>query len=309
MIDKHGNMGPTSRPDVTVCVPVYNASKFIGETLESIRNQTYPGFRVLISVDQSDDQSAAICQAFDLGKPVRVNVKDRHQGLAGNINALLSEVETPYFCIIPHDDIIESDYITTLVSYLKETPKATVTYSDMNFFGQTTGIFAQQPLLGSRLSRVLTFLNEHNRAIPFRGMIRRDRLPRNAILPQNEWQDFACDTAWVLQLACLGEIHRLDTTRVLYRKRAHGKSTVARWFRERQQWHHDAWFAHCLDCARIVLNQQYTEEELKLVVRALVGRLVMATPNMWQASGIAEFSIEDKQVLSEKFLDQIVHLV
>ncbi len=54
-------------PRVSVVVPVYNADKYIGETLQSIGSQTFGDFDVHVVDDCSTDGSAAIVQAFCAG--------------------------------------------------------------------------------------------------------------------------------------------------------------------------------------------------------------------------------------------------
>ena len=56
-------MAEFSATDLTICIPAYNAAAFIGRTIGCAQAQTYPHFRMLISVDRSDDDTAAICRA------------------------------------------------------------------------------------------------------------------------------------------------------------------------------------------------------------------------------------------------------
>ena len=51
-------------PIVTVIVYSYNSSQYIFETLESIRNQTYPSLMLIISDDCSTDNTVEICKKW-----------------------------------------------------------------------------------------------------------------------------------------------------------------------------------------------------------------------------------------------------
>ncbi len=53
-----------SQPLVTVLMPVYNAEKYVGETMASTLNQTYRHFEFLIIDDGSTDKSLEIINSF-----------------------------------------------------------------------------------------------------------------------------------------------------------------------------------------------------------------------------------------------------
>ena len=49
---------------VSIIIPVYNAEKFIGETIESVISQTYTDWEILILNDRSTDSSYEIIQKY-----------------------------------------------------------------------------------------------------------------------------------------------------------------------------------------------------------------------------------------------------
>ena len=51
---------------VSVIVPIYNAGKYLGEAIESVLNQTYTDFELLLINDRSTDNSKEICEKYDL---------------------------------------------------------------------------------------------------------------------------------------------------------------------------------------------------------------------------------------------------
>ncbi|WP_346983872.1 glycosyltransferase [Chryseobacterium sp. POE27] len=50
--------------DVSVCIPVYNAEKYLKESLDSIKKQTFKSIEVIISDDQSKDNTLKIANEF-----------------------------------------------------------------------------------------------------------------------------------------------------------------------------------------------------------------------------------------------------
>ena len=48
-------------PDVTICIPAWQAADFIERTLRCARSQTYEDIHILVSVDQCEDATVEIC--------------------------------------------------------------------------------------------------------------------------------------------------------------------------------------------------------------------------------------------------------
>ncbi len=53
-----------SQPLVSVCIPAYNNEQFIGFTLESVLNQTYSNFEIIVTDDASTDGTVAVVKGF-----------------------------------------------------------------------------------------------------------------------------------------------------------------------------------------------------------------------------------------------------
>ena len=53
-----------NQPKISVIVPIYNAQKYLHRCVDSILNQTFTDFEVLLINDGSTDQSPAICDEY-----------------------------------------------------------------------------------------------------------------------------------------------------------------------------------------------------------------------------------------------------
>lgn len=129
-------------PLLTVCIPAYNAEKYIEETLESVVTQrtSFP-FEVLISDDCSTDQTLSICQEYASKYP---NVKVIHQkknlGMAPNQHFVLSMPDTPYLAYLDSDDYYATtDFLQRQVSFLEEHENVSVVFSNVEIFS-TEGV-------------------------------------------------------------------------------------------------------------------------------------------------------------------------
>jgi glycosyltransferase involved in cell wall biosynthesis len=259
---------------VTVCVPAYNAAAFIAETLDSVLAQTFGDLKVLISLDRSTDDSEAICRRYLSDQRFTLITQPERQGWVGNVNALIRRVDTPFFCILPHDDLLDPRYIAESHAVVSSSPRIVCAYSDIEGFG-TLNIRLDQPdIRGSRLERVTDFFLNHFGAVAFRGVTRLD--PSDPpLLPTGTTRNFAADTVWLLELAIRGEQRRVPE--LLYRKRYSTRSVHADWFRWPRDERIALWAEQAAVCARIALARFSDPGERRAVLAAAVMRLTGAS--------------------------------
>ncbi|NTV05222.1 MAG: glycosyltransferase [Chlorobiaceae bacterium] len=112
-----------SLPLVAVVVVTYNSSKFVLETLESIKSQTYRNIELIITDDCSKDDTGEICRKWlDENKGRFVNAKlivaQKNTGISGNCNRGLSAVNAEWVKIIAGDDILESFALSEYITFV-----------------------------------------------------------------------------------------------------------------------------------------------------------------------------------------------
>lgn len=106
---------------VSIIVPVYNAEKYLANTLDSIIRQSYKNFELLLINDGSTDKSKAICDKFAL-KDRRIKVLDKNNGgVSSARNYGLSVAEGEYVIFIDSDDYLTADMLETLVNDIEST--------------------------------------------------------------------------------------------------------------------------------------------------------------------------------------------
>lgn len=105
---------------VTIVIPVYNGEKSIKKCLESVRNQNYKKWELIVVNDGSTDASEEVLSNV-LKQPGFADnqVKVLHQdnsGVACARNRGIFEAKGAYITFIDQDDYIKADYIKTLLS-------------------------------------------------------------------------------------------------------------------------------------------------------------------------------------------------
>ena len=92
-------------PAVSVIMPVYNSEKFLNAAIESVRNQTFSDWELLLIDDGSSDTSGSICDSYAaLDNRVRV-FHQENRGICGARNRGLDEADGEYICFIDNDDV------------------------------------------------------------------------------------------------------------------------------------------------------------------------------------------------------------
>lgn len=91
----------------SVLVPVYNVEKYIDECIQSVINQTYANWELILVDDGTLDNSGAICDSYaKIDKRIRVIHKD-NQGLISARRVGIENASGDYYCFLDSDDSIE----------------------------------------------------------------------------------------------------------------------------------------------------------------------------------------------------------
>lgn len=112
---------------VSIGVPVYNVAEYLPQCLDSILNQTFQDFEVILVDDGSTDNSFEICQEY-VAKDSRFRlIHQENKGLAGARNTIIKNVKTEFISWVDSDDWIEENYLKLLVDTQEKTDVDMVT--------------------------------------------------------------------------------------------------------------------------------------------------------------------------------------
>lgn len=106
-------------PEVSIIVPVYNAEKSIARCIESILNQEYTDFELILCNDGSTDSSGQICDEYEK-KDLRVRVLHKENtGVSDTRNQGIAMAQGTYIQFMDADDWITVDATKLLVRTMK----------------------------------------------------------------------------------------------------------------------------------------------------------------------------------------------
>lgn len=134
-------------PLVDFMSPCYNHSRYILESLNSVRNQTYKNIRHIIFDDCSKDDSA-----YKIRKWIDDNEYDcifiehkTNKGISYTFNEFLEMAEAPYISSLATDDYIMPERTELFVDYLEQNPDDLMVVSDCILVDDHSEIIASQP--------------------------------------------------------------------------------------------------------------------------------------------------------------------
>lgn len=109
-------------PFVSVIIPTFNRLELLKQTVESVRNQTFKEYEVVVVNDGSDDGTAAwLGQQNDL-----IVINQENSGIATSRNKGIKTSKGEWLAFLDHDDIWGPDKLQTQVDFIKSNPEVSM---------------------------------------------------------------------------------------------------------------------------------------------------------------------------------------
>ncbi len=122
-------------PQVTIAMPVYNGTKTLERAVNSILNQTYQHWQLLILDDGSTDRTVEIANTFK-DKRILVFTDGQHKGISARLNQAIELAESYYFARIDADDFSYPERFFKQVAFLEEHPSIDLVGTAMRLINQ-----------------------------------------------------------------------------------------------------------------------------------------------------------------------------
>ncbi|WP_406630849.1 glycosyltransferase family 2 protein [Ornithobacterium rhinotracheale] len=103
---------------ISVIVPIYNSDRYLRQCLESIQNQTFQDFEVILINDGSSDNSQSICEEFTTNDDRFKLINQENKGIAETRNIGIQNCKRPYLTFVDSDDWLELDMLELLYFHI-----------------------------------------------------------------------------------------------------------------------------------------------------------------------------------------------
>jgi glycosyltransferase involved in cell wall biosynthesis len=115
-------------PRVSVIIPAYNQAEFLGDAIQSVLDQTYQDFEIIIVNDASPDRTSQVVEQFDDARILYL-VHETNQMLAASRNTGIRAASGEIIALLDADDIFHPEKLEKHVAYLDANPEVGATYN------------------------------------------------------------------------------------------------------------------------------------------------------------------------------------
>ena len=110
-----------NEPLVSIITPVYNAERFLSETIKSVKEQTYKNWELLLVDDCSKDNSAKIIKEFNRTDDRIKYIKlEKNSGASISRNTGIKNAKGRFIAFVDSDDLWEPEKLEIQISYMLE---------------------------------------------------------------------------------------------------------------------------------------------------------------------------------------------
>lgn len=129
----------TAKVKLSVCMPVYNGSKYISKSIESVLAQTYKNFYLNVFDNQSTDDTEKIVKGFKDPR-IKYYKNKTNLGLVGNHQRCLDSCETEYLNIWHDDDIMMPENLEKKIALLEKNSDVGIVFSNVDLIDENDNL-------------------------------------------------------------------------------------------------------------------------------------------------------------------------
>lgn len=115
-------------PLISVIIPAYNQSNYLGQTLDSVKNQSFDDWECIIINDGSTDNTDEIANRYVQYDPRFKYIHQNNMGLSGARNTGLKLSRGSFICFLDSDDTLTPDMLEKTLAYLDNHPSVDIVY-------------------------------------------------------------------------------------------------------------------------------------------------------------------------------------
>lgn len=138
--------------DVSIIIPVYNCEKYINRCIDSLINQTYKNFEIVIVDDGSTDSTLKMLKKYEVLNFIKI-YSQKNTGPALARNAGIGYSIGTYVMFIDADDYVDADFVESYIKVIKENNNDIVIGGYKRVIGEK--IVAKMELVDAEFSKYL----------------------------------------------------------------------------------------------------------------------------------------------------------
>ena len=208
-------------PHVSVIIPAYNQAQYLDDAVQSVLEQSYTNYEIIVIDDGSTDNTPAVAAQF--GEKIRY-IRQENKGLAGARNTGIRAARGELIGLLDSDDQWEPTFLETMVSLAEAHPQAAVYYSGAQYMDADGNLLPQ--ILGTSTAPTESPQGMYHTLLRANFIIPSATVLRKSIIEQAGLFDpqlRSCED-WDLWLRLLPDHKFVGSPAPLLRYRIHGSS-------------------------------------------------------------------------------------
>jgi glycosyltransferase involved in cell wall biosynthesis len=122
-------------PKISVIIPSYNHATFIAEAIQSVLNQTFQDFEILIIDDGSKDNSVEVIRTF-VDPRIHFSVNEENKGAVYTTNKMITLASSEYIALLNSDDLWETDKLAKQIEFMEQNKQYGAVFSNAQVINQ-----------------------------------------------------------------------------------------------------------------------------------------------------------------------------
>lgn len=205
-------------PRVSIGMPLYNAQRYLAETLDSLLGQTFRDFELVMSDNGSTDRTEEICRSYVArDNRIRYYRGETNRGAAWNHNRVFELSRGEYFKWACYDDPCAPEFLEKCVAALDQDPSVVLCYTgivdvddDGKFLRMNRCVVADY----ARPDERFRIIADHDHTCEeIYGLVRSSVLRRTPLIAPY----CASDQNLLAELALLGKFHEVPEALLIHR--------------------------------------------------------------------------------------------
>lgn len=202
--------------ETTIILPVYNAERYLKQCIQSIVNQTYKDFELIVVDDASTDSTSQILKEFaKKDSRIQLHRNTANQGVAYTMNKAISFANGQYITIMNADDIMLPERLKLSIKFLKANPNYICTGTQVDLINNKDEVVGHKefPTSHEKIYNSMLTINpvQHSSMT-----INKDLLPEDFTFYNNNYR-VSEDLDLLTRLQKYGKLHNLPETLIQYR--------------------------------------------------------------------------------------------
>jgi glycosyltransferase involved in cell wall biosynthesis len=214
---------------IDILLATYNGEKYIKEQLDSILNQSYFNFNLIISDDKSTDNTAEILKEYaKKDDRIKIYIQEENLGVIKNFEFLLSKVESDYYMLSDQDDIWLKDKISKSYEKLIQ-ENLDLVFSDLEVVDENLNIIHNSMFRFLKIDKRIKKYNDYrliylDNCITGCTIISKSKF-LNLILPLPDTTKYLVHDYWIaLVISLHGKFSYINEPLIKYRQ--HGNNQI-----------------------------------------------------------------------------------